>query len=121
MNNFVAKEYLCLKMPSEDMPISDHQRILLALNTLGYENIDFPLSMIKKLHPLCRNAGFDITVTLVHREYDWVVTNVEAGDTSNLLYGLAVDYGSTTIIMQLIDLSSGKVISEEKSFDADIS
>lgn len=120
MNNFVAKEYLSLKMPSEDMPISDHQRILLALNTLGYENIDFPLSMIKKLHPLCRNAGFDITVTLVHREYDWVVTNVEAGDTSNLLYGLAVDYGSTTIIMQLIDLSSGKVISEEKEENGQI-
>ena len=114
MNNFVVKEYLSLKMPSEDLPISDHQRILLALNSIGYENIQFPLSAVRKLYPLCRDAGFDITVTLVHREYDWVVTDVESGDTTKVLYGLAVDYGSTAIIMQLIDLNSGKVISEEK-------
>ena len=114
MNNFVTKEYLSLKMPSEDLPISDHQRILLALNSIGYENIQFPLSAVRKLYPLCRDAGFDITVTLVHREYDWVVTDVESGDTTKVLYGLAVDYGSTAIIMQMIDLNSGKVISEEK-------
>ena len=120
MNNFVVKEYLSLKMPSEDLPSSDHQRILLALNSIGYENIQFPLSAIRKLYPLCRDAGFDITVTLVHREYDWVVTDVEAGDTTKVLYGLAVDYGSTAIIMQMIDLNSGKVISEEKEENGQI-
>lgn len=120
MNNFVTKEYLSLKMPSEDLPISDHQRILLALNSIGYENIQFPLSAVRKLYPLCRDAGFDITVTLVHREYDWVVTDVESGDTTKVLYGLAVDYGSTAIIMQMIDLNSGKVISEEKEENGQI-
>ena len=120
MNNFVTKEYLSLKMPSEDLPISDHQRILLALNSIGYENIQFPLSAVRKLYPLCRDAGFDITVTLVHREYDWVVTDVEPGDTTKVLYGLAVDYGSTAIIMQMIDLNSGKVISEEKEENGQI-
>ena len=120
MNNFVVKEYLSLKMPSEDLPISDHQRILLALNSIGYENIQFPLSAVRKLYPLCRDAGFDITVTLVHREYDWVVTDVESGDTTKVLYGLAVDYGSTAIIMQLIDLNSGKVIWEEKEENGQI-
>ena len=120
MNNFVVKEYLSLKMPSEDLPSSDHQRILLALNSIGYENIQFPLSAVRKLYPLCRDAGFDITVTLVHREYDWVVTDVESGDTTKVLYGLAVDYGSTAIIMQLIDLNSGKVISEEKEENGQI-
>lgn len=120
MNNFVVKEYLSLKMPSEDLPISDHQRILFALTSLGYENIHFPLSAIRKLYPLCRDAEFDITVTLVHREYDWVVTDIEAGDTTNAIYGLAADYGSTTIIMQLIDLKSGEVISEEKEVNGQI-
>ena len=120
MSSFVVKEYISLKMPSEDLPVSDHQRILLALNSLGYENIQFPLSIIRKLYPFCRHAGFDITVTLVHREYDWVVTDIEAGNTIDSLYGLAVDYGSTTIIMQLIDLNSGKVISEEKEENGQI-
>ena len=114
MDGFSKKEYLRLKMPTEEIPVSDQKRIELALNTLGYAHITFPLKMLRKLYPLCRNAGFDITVTLVHREYDWVVTNVEAGDTTAYHYGLAVDYGSTTIVMQLVDLNAGSVVAEEK-------
>ena len=120
MKNFVKKEYLSLKMPSEDLPISDQQRILLALESLGYKYIYFPLSVIRKLYPLCRNVEFDITVTLVHREYDWVVANIESGDTTSSLYGLAVDYGSTTIIMQLVDLITGNTIFEEKEENGQI-
>lgn len=120
MNRFVVKEYISLKMPSEDLPVSDHQRILLALNSLGYKEIHIPLTIIRKLYPLCRDAGFDITVTLIHREYDWMVTDIETGNTTQSLYGLAVDYGSTTIIMQLIDLNSGKIISEEKEENGQI-
>ena len=113
MEKFSAKEYLSLKMPTEEVAVSDHKRIELALNTLGYEQVTFPLPVLRKLYPLCREAGFDITVTLVHREFDWVVTDVEAGDTTAHHYGLAVDYGSTTIIMQLVDLGSGAVIGQE--------
>ena len=113
MGSFSKKEYLQLKMPTEEVAVSDQRRIESALNTLGYEPVVFPLKVLRRLYPLCRNAGFDITVTLVHREYDWVVTDVEAGDTTNHHYGLAVDYGSTTIVMELVDLNSGAVIGQE--------
>jgi len=104
-----------LTMPTEEVAISDQRRIELALNTLGYQPVLFPLKVLRKLYPLCRKAGFDITVTLVHREFDWVVTDVEAGDTTAHHYGLAVDYGSTTIVMELVDLNSGAVIGEESA------
>lgn len=112
MGSFSEKVFLQLKMPTEETPVSDQRRIALALEVLGYENVTFPLEVLSKLYPLCRNAGFDITVTLVKREFDWVVTNVEAGDTTAFHYGLAVDYGSTTIVMQLSDLNSGAIIEE---------
>ena len=114
MKQLSVKEYLNLKMPTEDAPLSDHSRITLALNTLGYEPVTIPLSVLRSLYPLCRKGNFDITVTLVHRELDWVVTHVEAGDQRHHHYGLAVDYGSTTIAMQLVDLNSGTIIAEEK-------
>lgn len=107
-------------MPTEEIPVSDQRRIELALNTLGFERITFPLKVLRKLYPLCRNAGFDITVTLVHREFDWIVTDVEAGDTTAHHYGLAVDYGSTTIVMQLVDMNSGAVIGEEKAVSGQV-
>ena len=113
MGSFSKKEFLSLKMPTEDVAVSDQRRIELALNTLGYEPVTFPLKVLRVLYPMCRNANFDITVTLVRREYDWVVTDVEPGDTTAHHCGLAVDYGSTTIVMQLVDLNSGAVIGEE--------
>lgn len=115
MESFSKKEYLSLKMPTEDGAVSDHRRIELALQVLGYEQVTFPVKVLRKLYPLCRNAGFDITVTLVHREFDWVVTDVEAGDTTAHHYGLAVDYGSTMIVMELVDLNSGSVIGRERA------
>lgn len=120
MGGFGKKEYLRLKMPSEDMAVSDQRRIELALNTLGYEQVTFPLKVLRKLYPLCRDAGFDITVTLVHREFDWIVTDVEPGDTTAHHYGLAVDYGSTTIVMQMVDLNSGAVIGEETAVNGQV-
>lgn len=114
MNSFSKKEYLSLKMPTEEVAVSDQKRILLALEALGYPHVTMPLRVIRKLYPLCRDANFDITVSLVQRETDWVITDVEPGDQRQHHYGLAVDYGSTTIVMQLVDLNSGSVIGEEK-------
>ena len=115
MEKFSEKINLSLKMPMEDIPVSDEKRIRLALDALGYQNVSVPLLVLRKLYPLCRKADFDITVTLVHREQDWIVSDVESGDTTHHHYGLAVDYGSTTIVMQLVDLNSGTVVGEEKA------
>ena len=108
------KIYLQLAQPSEAAPISDQQRIRMALEDLGYEKITFPLSILGKLYPLCRHRN-DLTVTLVFRETDWVITDIEAGDRRHHHYGLAVDYGSTTIVMRLVDMNSGAVVAEEKA------
>lgn len=120
MNSFSKKEYLSLKMPTEEVAVSDQRRIQMALETLGYDHVTMPLRVIRKLYPMCRDANFDITVSLVQRETDWVITDVEPGDQRQHHYGLAVDYGSTTIVMQLVDLNSGSVIAEEKMVNGQV-
>ena len=72
------------------------------------------MGVLRTRYPTCRDAKFDITVTLVHREHDWVVTHVEPGDQGHHHYGLAVDYGCITILMQPVDLTTGTVIAEER-------
>jgi len=115
MERFSEKRFLQLKMPTENTQISDEKRIRIALETLGYAPITIPLRVLRKLYPLCRDADFDITVTLVHRDNDWVMTDVEPGDTRQHHYALAVDYGSTTIVMELVDMNSGLVIDQVKA------
>lgn len=100
--------------------MSDHQRIRQALFDLGYEQVEIPLSVLQTLYPMCRDCGYEITVTLVIREFDWVVTAVEAGDTRSSHYGLAVDYGSTTVVMQLVDLNTGETVAQERVMSGQI-
>lgn len=117
MKGLSEKIYLQLKMPEENAPVSDASRIRMALESLGYYPVEISLSILRRFYPLCRDANFDITVSLVKREYDWVITDIETGDRRQHHYGLAVDYGSTTIIMQLVDMNSGVVIDQVKEIN----
>ncbi len=115
INSFSQKVFLKLDMPTEDSGISDQQRIRQGLQNLGFDRVTFPVHILRKLYPMCRESQFAITVTLVYRQQDWVVTAVEPGDQTHMHYGLAVDYGSTTIVMQLVDMRSGTVIDQVKT------
>lgn len=114
-NGFSEKVFLRLDMPGEDFPMSDQMRIRQGLKEKGFDRVTFPLHILRMLYPMCRDNGFEITVTLVCREDEWVITAVEPGDTTGMHYGLAVDYGSTTILMQLVDMNSGAVIDQVKA------
>ncbi len=119
MTGLSEKVFLRLDTPTEDAPSSDQQRLQAALLEKGYENIRIPLKILQKLYPLCRQEA-GVTATLVFREGAAVVAQIEPGDTTAQHYGLAVDYGSTTIHMQLIDLRSGAVIGLEKAENGQI-
>ena len=112
MKCFSEKVYLEITPPTEEDTKSDQHRICQTLSDVGYKNAKIPLHILQKLYPLCRECDYHITVTLVYREKDWIVTDVEAGDTRQMHYGLAVDYGSTTIVMQLVDLNTGAVVAQ---------
>ncbi|MDW8800340.1 ASKHA domain-containing protein [Clostridium sp. A1-XYC3] len=51
---------------------------------------------------------------------------IEAGDTTDLLYGVAVDIGTTTVVTSLIDMNTGKelatasMINAQKNFGLDV-
>lgn len=106
------KIYLCLEEPTEEEHASDQEILRRGLMELGYTSIRFSLGVFRKLYPLCREAEWRITVTIVHRNNEILVTDVEKGDKTGIHLGVAVDYGSTTIIMQVVDMETGQVIAE---------
>ena len=101
-------------MPAENTSLSDQNRILIDLESLCNEPVIILLTVLRTLYPMCREADFDITVTQIYREIQWVLVNAEPGDQTQYHSGLAVDYGSATIIMQLIDMMSCAVFKENK-------
>jgi hypothetical protein len=46
---------------------------------------------LRKLYPLCEEAGWKVTISLSYDGMIWQAVEIEDGDTSGAHYGLAVD------------------------------
>jgi uncharacterized 2Fe-2S/4Fe-4S cluster protein (DUF4445 family) len=57
----------------------------------------------------------DAVTAIIHGR---TIIDLEPGDTSDRLYGLAVDLGTTTVAAELIDLASGRTIMAATSLNA---
>ncbi len=110
----IWKYHLTLAEPTLENNISDLSRVKQALleamadPTLNVDDILAPMSVLRSLPKLCREHGWDITVTLAKFDNYAELINVEAGDTTDKKFGVCVDIGTTTIVMELIDLNTGK-------------
>jgi len=77
--------------------------------------------LIHELSLILREANWDVTVILLHgkgkTEPDRIIA-VEPGDTTDRLYGLAVDIGTTTCGGVLIDLNSGEIVADGSGYNS---
>jgi uncharacterized 2Fe-2S/4Fe-4S cluster protein (DUF4445 family) len=122
----VTKLFLELDPPSMDDNISDMQRVMRGFNQARpgerEPSYDHP-ELIHELPGVLRESDWRITLLLLQgRDKDEPVRiiDVEPGDTTARLYGLAVDIGTTTCSGVLIDLNTGKVIAEASGYNAQI-
>lgn len=124
----VSKLYLELEPPTMDDNISDMQRVMRgikkALPDVGREPSYDHLELIKHLPAALRESDWKITLLLLrckHKEEGFRIIDVEAGDTTAKLYGLAVDIGTTTCSGVLVDLVSGGILAESSGYNGQIS
>ncbi len=108
-NPLYIKKYLTLTPPTEDDARSDRTRISDALKD-EFGIVEFSYDAVRSLYPLCRECGWEITVTLVKKRDLYEVIRIEKGNTSEHVYAVAVDYGSTTVKSKLMDLATGEEI-----------
>ncbi|MEN8190538.1 MAG: ASKHA domain-containing protein [Thermodesulfobacteriota bacterium] len=122
----VGKLFLKLDPPTLEDNISDMQRLMRAIkNTMPDSpepSYDHP-QLIRELALDLREANWEVTVILLHgkraSEPDRIIA-VEPGNTTDKLYGLAVDIGTTTCSGVLIDLNSGEIIAEGSGYNSQI-
>jgi uncharacterized 2Fe-2S/4Fe-4S cluster protein (DUF4445 family) len=113
--------------PQETDGLSDLDRLTRALQQrLGEQEIIVPLTVIRNLADVLRAAGGNIVVTLIAENPSAQmrppesnssnirrcrVTALEAENSAGTHYGVAIDVGTTTVAVQLVDLSNMKVLS----------
>ena len=115
---FTEKRHLVLPKPTKDDFRADRERIL---DTLGEEDVTIGLETLRTLYPLVQDEGYDVTVTLSPAQKGREIIRVEPGDTTGTLYGLALDIGSTTLEMELVDMVSGQVLGNAGCVNSQVS
>ncbi|NOZ63965.1 MAG: DUF4445 domain-containing protein [Caldiserica bacterium] len=113
-----TKIFLKIPPPTLEDNISDLERVYREVR----KKFDIPLlqtglANVRKLGRLLRESNWEVTVTLGKRNGTTELVMIEPGDTSSRNFGVAVDIGTTTLVAQLVDLNSGKVISTKASFN----
>ena len=113
----VIKQYIKLPKPSLKDQLSDAERILVAS-----EADTLPLELIKNAPKLLRENDYSITLIKSGSK----ITGIECKNTSNILYGVAVDIGTTTIAAYLFDCNTGSrvgvhsLLNPQKIFGSDV-
>ena len=108
LNPVVHKQVIKLEKPTLDNNISYEETLE---RVLGREICHDNNGFLKALADVYKKEG----ATLVY--WDDKLIGIESGDTREKLYGAAVDIGTTTVVVSLIDLNIGVEIASETSIN----
>jgi uncharacterized 2Fe-2S/4Fe-4S cluster protein (DUF4445 family) len=108
MKPLVAKTYVELPEPTLEDQVSDLFRVKRALGLSDEKCPEMDLDLLRELPGLLSEFEYKITVVTAS---DNRIIDIEPGDTTGTLYGIAFDIGTTTVVGTLIDLLTGREIS----------
>lgn len=113
-----TKLHLKLPIPTLQDNISDLERLYREIRKkTDVTLMQTGLANVKKLGRLLRGSNWDVTVTLGKRNGTTEIVLIEPGDTSERNFGIALDIGTTTIVCQLIDINTRKVLGTKASYN----
>jgi uncharacterized 2Fe-2S/4Fe-4S cluster protein (DUF4445 family) len=115
----VQKRYVELDEATLSDQRSDLERLLASLDDLELRT---ELPVLRSLGRVLRAHDYRVTAVVV----DDVLVDVEPGDTTGRLFGIAFDLGTTTVVATLLDLSTGaplavqSMLNKQQPFGADV-
>lgn len=118
VNPLAKKLPIRLEQPADSDSINDLDRLKTALyKKYGMDNVEMRLSGLRQLPHALRQGNWEITVTTVTTKKSTEIVRVEPGKSSRPAYGMAVDIGTTTVVVNLVDLEKGTVIGRSGTYN----
>ena len=117
------KFYFILPSPTIEENFADWIRIKKSLEQKGILNSEINLNILKKLPYILREKNFEITLNLYYdpRKDRYYLVDIESGDTTFSNLGVAIDLGTTTLQVELIDMNTGKTLAFTSDYNPQIS
>jgi uncharacterized 2Fe-2S/4Fe-4S cluster protein (DUF4445 family) len=103
-----------LPLPSLQDNTADAERLIstlrAALQTNDAIHVDFGL--LKKMPTTLRTNDFNVRCTLLKDAGQWLVLDIQGANDMRPVAGLAVDLGTTRVVLRLLDLANGRTLAE---------
>jgi uncharacterized 2Fe-2S/4Fe-4S cluster protein (DUF4445 family) len=112
--------FMKLPPPTLDDNISDLERLKRALSSEGLGCLRVHFRTLNNLAHTLREKDWEITLCTIQSEGCEEVTNILSGDRTAPRYGVAVDIGTTTLVLYLIDLTDGSLIDIASTYNSQI-
>ncbi len=109
-----------LPPPSLDDNISDLERIKRELLAEGLECLRVPHRLLTRLGETVRKGNWQITLSTIKSDDCYEITNIYQGDCKSPHYGIAIDIGTTTVVLYLINLSDGSLVDVASIYNSQI-
>ncbi len=118
-NPFRAVE-LNMSAPTQDDTMPDIERLIWAIQgELGVEKVHVPFAVMVKLAGVLREFDFHVTVKGRLEGSTFHCMEICMPD-DKLLVGCAIDIGTTTVTMVLVDLENGRILAKGSSGNGQI-
>lgn len=120
----VKKYALELSPPTLDDNAPDITRLLEGVNRAGGpppNKIYAPLEVLRAMPQVLRQGNWNVTATIGIVPGGYRLLQVEEGDSTARLYGVAVDLGTTTIVAYIRSLIDGQVVGSASNYNRQIS
>jgi uncharacterized 2Fe-2S/4Fe-4S cluster protein (DUF4445 family) len=103
---------LTLEPPTLDDSVSDLDRLLRGLKKEGrdVERMNVGIQVMRQLAAAVRQYNWNITASIIHRKCANEILEVRPGNGKPPSLGLAIDIGTTTIVVYLVDMADGTVL-----------
>ncbi|WP_027357518.1 ASKHA domain-containing protein [Desulfofundulus thermocisternus] len=114
------KFYLELSEPSLEDNRADVDRLAAAVEKL-LGPVTVPLELMRRIPGVLRDACWRVTVTVgMVAPGVWSLVDVEPGNTVRRHYGLAVDIGTTTVVVYLVDMHNGQILGKAAGYNGQV-
>ncbi len=118
-----AKHVLHVPSPELGEGLSDHERLIRRLRASGGpEHASAGLGVLRELAGALRNCEGEVTVTVVESEPGGAaeIVRVEPGDARGRQFGLAVDVGTTSCAVSLVDLARNRLLGTAADYNGQL-
>lgn len=116
---WIVKEWIKVEKPSFSYGTSDLYRLKKAIrDKLGIEDLTVPIHIIRSLPKVLREKDWVVTVTV--DKWNKTLIDMQAGEVDKKCYGIAIDIGTTTLVVYLVDLGNGDILSLASEYNPQI-